>query len=105
VVDEVPAYRTQPAADRADRLVEELDTGSIDMITFTSSSTVTNFKSLLPQERFEDLMRGVAIASIGPITTETARKQGFEVHLTADSFTIPGLVAAIVDHYRKASAG
>lgn len=105
VVDEVPVYRTQPATDRADRLIEELGTGSIDMITFTSSSTVTNFKSLLPQDRFDELIRGVAIASIGPITSETAREQGFEVHLTADSFTIPGLVAAILDHYRKASAG
>ncbi len=101
-VDEVPVYRTRPAADRAERLVERLERGSIDMITFTSSSTVTNFTSLLPRDRFDDLIRHVTIASIGPVTSETARKLGFEVHLTADSFTIPGLVESIVRHYRKA---
>ncbi|MGW8187303.1 MAG: uroporphyrinogen-III synthase, partial [Desulfobacterales bacterium] len=101
-VDDVPVYRTRPAADRAKRLVERLESGSIDMITFTSSSTVTNFKSLLPRDRFDDLIKHVTIASIGPVTSETARKLGFEVHLTADSFTIPGLVESIVRHYRKA---
>jgi len=100
-VDEVPVYRTRPAADRAERLVERLESGSIDMITFTSSSTVTNFKSLLPRERFDDLIKQVTIASIGPVTSETARKLGFDVHLTADSFTIPGLVESIVQHYRE----
>ena len=100
-VDEVPVYRTLPAADGAADLVARLSTGTIDMITFTSSSTVTNFKSLLPGDRFQDLIRPVTIASIGPITTETAVKRGFEVHLTAESFTIPGLVAAIVRHYGK----
>ncbi|MFZ0614581.1 MAG: uroporphyrinogen-III C-methyltransferase [Desulfobacterales bacterium] len=98
-VDEVPAYRTQPATDGAQDLAARLAARSIDMVTFTSSSTVTNFKSLLPRDRFEDLIRPVTIASIGPITSETALKQGFEVHLTAESFTIPGLVAAIVRHY------
>ena len=104
VVDEIPVYRTRPAADRAERLVEQLESGSIDMITFTSSSTVTNFKSLLPRDRFDELIRQVTIASIGPVTSETARKLGFEVHLTADSFTIPGLVESILHHYRKAPA-
>ena len=101
VVDEVPVYRTRPAADRAERLVEQLESGSIDMITFTSSSTVSNFKSLLPRDRFDELIKRVTIASIGPVTSETARKLGFEVHLTADSFTIPGLVESIVRHYRE----
>ncbi|MFZ0726679.1 MAG: uroporphyrinogen-III C-methyltransferase [Desulfobacterales bacterium] len=101
VVDEVPVYRTLPAADGAKDLVVRLAAEEIDMITFTSSSTVTNFTSLLPRDRFEDLIRPVTIASIGPITTETAGKLGFKVHLTAESFTIPGLVAAIVRHYNK----
>ena len=99
MVDEIPVYRTRPAEERVDRLVEQLESGSIDMITFTSSSTVTNFKSLLPRDRFDELIRRVTVASIGPITSETARKLGFKVHLTADSFTIPGLVASIVRHY------
>ena len=43
----------------------------------------------------------VDIASIGPITTETAEKLGFEVHITAESFTIPGLCQAILQHFHR----
>jgi uroporphyrinogen III methyltransferase/synthase len=71
------------------------------MITFTSSSTVKNFKALLPAEDFPALIQDVTIASIGPITTDTARELGFEVHVTADAYTIPGLVDAILHFYQK----
>ena len=96
-VHEIAVYHTQPVSDHADRLVEELETKSIDIITFTSSSTVSNFKSLLPVDRFSELINGVTIASIGPITTETAERLGFTVNLTAERYTIPGLVEAILN--------
>ena len=97
-VDEIAVYRTLPVADHAESLIEELETNSIDFITFTSSSTVSHFKSLLPENRFPELIKGATIASIGPITTETAENLGFKVHVTAPTFTIPGLVKAILNH-------
>jgi uroporphyrinogen III methyltransferase/synthase len=97
-VDEVTVYRTVPVTDGAEQLVEALRSGGVDIVTFTSSSTVRNFKALLPASDFEALMRPVTVASIGPITSDTARKLGFEVHITAESFTIPGLVESIVRH-------
>ena len=98
MVDEITVYHTRPVIDHAERLIEELETNAIDMITFTSSSTVSNFKSLLPEDRFAELVKSATIASIGPITTETAEKLGFKVHITAEKFTIPGLVEAILNH-------
>jgi uroporphyrinogen III methyltransferase/synthase len=71
------------------------------MITFTSSSTVKNFKALLPAKDFAALIQGIAIASIGPITSDTAKKLGFDVHITAESYTIPGLVNAILRYYQN----
>jgi len=100
-VDEVPAYETTMAAENAAELVQKLKDRQIDLITFTSSSTVKNFKALLPAKNFAALIQGVTIASIGPITTDTARQLGFDVHITAGSFTIPGLVEAILQHYLK----
>ena len=82
-VDEVTTYLTENVADNADLLIGQLTAKRIDLITFTSSSTVKNFKALLPPEHIQDLLEGVTIASIGPITTDTARKLGFEVHITA----------------------
>ncbi|MFZ7127323.1 MAG: uroporphyrinogen-III C-methyltransferase [Desulfobacterales bacterium] len=99
-VDEVAAYHTEIEADRSDSLIEALENRTVSMVTFTSSSTVKNFKALLPPERLEALMEGVTVASIGPITTDTARALGFTVHLTAEAYTIPGLCEAICDFYR-----
>ena len=97
-VDEVTAYYTRAVDENADELIQKLDAGSVDIVTFTSSSTVTNFKALLPPDRFLELMKDVTVASIGPITTETAEKLGFTVHTTAEKFTIDGLCQAILDY-------
>ena len=69
------------------------------MITFTSSSTVRNFRSLLPGEKFETFEKDVCIAAIGPITAETAEKNGFDVNIVADTYTIKGLCEAILKYY------
>ena len=98
-VDEVAAYRTVPDESGREALLAALEDGGIDMVTFTSSSTVRNFKALLPAERAESLMRNVTVASIGPITSQTAAELGFRVDLDADPYTIEGLVDAILAHY------
>ncbi len=85
-------------------LVNQLKENTIDLITFTSSSTVKNFKSLLPPDKFNQLIDGATIASIGPITTDTASELGFKVHITAESYTIPGLCEAILKYYRNHKA-
>ena len=96
VVDEVTAYETRPAADGAADLNERLAGGAIDMVTFTSSSTVKNFCRLLPPDRIDALMSGVTVASIGPITSQTARELGLSVNIEAERYTVPGLVQAIL---------
>ncbi len=101
IVDEVAAYRTRPDAAHSEAVVSRLREKTIDMITFTSSSTVKNFHALLPADRFRELMQQVAVASIGPITSDTAKDLGFTVNLTAETFTIEGLCQAIAQHYRK----
>ena len=94
-VDEIAVYQTRAVNEKADELVQMLRNRMIDMVTFTSSSTVKNFKALLPPQEVDSLMQPVIIASIGPITTETAEHLGFTVHLTADIYTIDGLCQAI----------
>jgi uroporphyrinogen III methyltransferase/synthase len=100
-VDEIAAYETLKEAENTDDLVQNLKGNHIDLITFTSSSTVKNFKALLPAENFTELIKGVTIASIGPITSDTAKKLGFDVHITAEDYTIPGLVEAILHYHKK----
>jgi uroporphyrinogen-III synthase len=71
-----------------------------DVITFTSSSTVKNFVTLLgPATRRKArpiLLKGVTLASIGPVTTATLRELRLGVDVEAKQYTIPGLIAAII---------
>jgi uroporphyrinogen III methyltransferase/synthase len=101
VVDEVAAYRTTALTDGRDQLLNHLESQSADLITFTSSSTAKNFKALLPSDRFRDLIQGLTVASIGPITSDTAKSLGFPVHIEPEAFTIPDLCKAIVAYYRS----
>jgi uroporphyrinogen III methyltransferase/synthase len=92
-VEVVEAYRTVIPDDLPQR-AREIFSGRNrpDWVTFTSSSTVKNLISAAGKDLLED----VQIASIGPVTTETARAHGLTVDVQANPFTLDGLVSAIV---------
>jgi uroporphyrinogen III methyltransferase/synthase len=72
-------------------------------VTFTSSSTVTNFLTMIDAKDTDELHRlldPVTIAAIGPITAETIREHGLRVDIQPQRYTISDLVQAIVAHYR-----
>jgi uroporphyrinogen III methyltransferase/synthase len=98
-VDEVTAYQTIEVTDKADSLIDQLRSGDVDVVTFTSSSTVKNFAAILPNAEIGTIMKNVTVACIGPITAETAEQLGFKVDICATSYTIPGLADAVLKHY------
>jgi hydroxymethylbilane synthase len=89
-VDVLETYRAVPPADVRPRLAASLP--GVDMITFTSSSTVRHFVDAV-QGALPDR---VTIACIGPITAQTARDLGLRVDIIAQEYTTRGLVDAIV---------
>jgi uroporphyrinogen III methyltransferase/synthase len=95
-VEVVEAYQTVIKREVGPILRQVLTERSIDIITFTSSSTVKSFINLLNGEI--DLLQGTKIATIGPITAETAQKLGLKVDIVARDYTILGLVKAILFH-------
>jgi uroporphyrinogen III methyltransferase/synthase len=98
-VDVVEAYRTVAPAFDATAIRRRLQDGSIDMITFSSSSTVSNFVQLCGGDSLGDLVGAAAIASIGPITAKTIEELGGRVAVMAQEFTIDGLIAAMIDYF------
>ncbi|MBI2816095.1 MAG: uroporphyrinogen-III C-methyltransferase [Acidobacteria bacterium] len=94
-VDVVEAYRTVAPAESSERARIIFSRHKPTIIAFTSSSTVQNFLSLLPHETRERDLRDVKIASIGPITSETLRRNGLRVDIEAAEYTIPSLIEAI----------
>jgi len=98
-VDEVTVYKTVPAHDDISRVRKILEPGDIDVITFTSSSTVSNLIAALGNE--EVTINSAKIACIGPKTADAATRAGLKVDVVASEHTIPGLVAAIEEYFRK----
>jgi uroporphyrinogen III methyltransferase/synthase len=98
-VDVVEAYRTVKPKGGTKKLRELLAGGNIDIITFTSSSTVNHFAELLKKEDLKILLKGVAIACIGPVTARTAKGWGIKVQIQPRQYTIPGLTQAIVEYF------
>ena len=73
----------------------------MDILTFTSSSTVHNFAGLVGKERFQELAAHATVASIGPITTATLSEYGITPQIEPAAFTIPALAAAIVEYFER----
>jgi len=98
-VDVVEAYETVVPQSSSRRLQAALKNPRRrpNVVTFTSSSTVRNFVELLGTRHKSGIFNGVQTASIGPVTSATLRELGLPVDIAAREFTIPGLVAAIVD--------
>jgi len=102
-VDVVIAYRTAlPNVDTAP-LAELLRQRKIDVITFTSSSTVKNFVRLFDGKNLTEISAGSAIACIGPVTATTAEQAGGRPEIVAAEFTINGLTRAIIAHFQPKS--
>lgn len=105
MVNEVTAYRTVPVElgrDSGPDVYRMLLDRKVDALTFTSASTVRNFVRLYGVEPVADLLQPVAIASIGPVTAEAAQQCGIRTTIMPAEYTIPGLVRAIVNYFRKA---
>ena len=98
-VDVVETYRTVKPKGGGKKLRALLRDGKIDVITFTSSSTVDHFVALLKREELIRLIKGIAIACIGPVTAKTAKDWGMKVKIQPKQYTIPGLTKAIVEYF------
>ncbi len=98
-VDVVETYRTVKPRGGSRRLKELLTKEKVDVIAFTSSSTVSHFVNLLKKEELKKRLSGIAIACIGPVTAKTARKAGLKVHIQPKEYTIPGLTQAIAHYF------
>lgn len=101
---EIDVYETILAEGQDELALEWLRENGIHMITFTSSSTVTNLLEVMKRRGIPnpvELLSQIPIASIGPITSKTVRDAGLEVTIEAEDSTLDGLLQAIVDYHFK----
>jgi uroporphyrinogen III methyltransferase/synthase len=101
-VTEVTAYKTVLAGEDRDKspdIYKLLLEQRVDVVTFTSASTVRNFVKILGPGPAVDLLNTTLVASIGPITTDTAKELGIKTTIMPQTYTIPALVDAIAEYF------
>ena len=101
-VDVVTAYETVNSGKKKNELETLFKENQVDVITFTSSSTVNNFVKIMG--RNISLPKGVKIACIGPVTSEAAKKAGLPVDIHQEEYTMKGLVGALIDYFGRKPA-
>lgn len=104
LVDDVPTYRTVVPPEAAAAPALFVGAPRPDLVTFTSSSTVTNFAALFAGHDLRAVLAGVAVGCIGPVTAGTARDLGLSVDVEPKEYTVPAFAAAIVDYFRARPA-
>lgn len=99
-VDVVAAYQTVASPDAASgRLRALIERREVDVVLFTSSSTVEQLCGALGDAAAQ-LLAGVTVASIGPITSQTALERGLRVDVTARTYTVAGVLDALEEYYQ-----
>lgn len=98
-VDSPVAYRNTFPERLPPETLFALEKRSVDCITFTSSSTVQNLAAMLGEELMLDMLKGVTVASIGPITSKSCRDLGLKVDIEPEAYTLDALAEALETHF------
>ncbi|ERN52434.1 uroporphyrinogen-III synthase [Alkalihalophilus marmarensis] len=102
-VSDLTIYETVCPPEAKDQFRAFIKSGqAIDVITFTSSSAVRHFAQVLHELKIEKPFKDAKIACIGPIAEKTATEFHLSVDITASTYTIEGLIEAIITYYKEA---
>ena len=93
----LPVYQSVCPVETGPALLRLFGAEGVDVVTFTSSSTVANFVRAFPEDKLPAILGDAEIACMGPVTADTARKLGLRVDIVAREYTTHGLVQAIVE--------
>ncbi len=98
-VDAATAYRTVSSGADGKAMKALMDSGEVDVIAFTSPSTVVNFLNIIGKETI--IPDSIKIACIGPVTENACRKAGLGVDIMQGPYSIPGLINAIKSNIKQ----
>ncbi len=96
LVDAVEAYQTIKPETDGEEIKRLLSEARVNVLTFTSSSTVSNFAAIVGMKNLSSLLEKVLVACIGPVTAATAREHGIDEIIQPDQYTAPALVESLI---------
>jgi uroporphyrinogen III methyltransferase/synthase len=99
-IDVPVAYRTIKPESRGKRLRRFLKEGRISLATFTSAATFNNFREIMGKDA-DELLKGVAVVAIGPVTAKAVENAGLHVDIMPEEATIEAMVEEIIKWVEK----
>lgn len=103
-VDEVIIYETYFPEESGQLIKERLRTDKLDILTFTSPSTVDHFMKTVIKENLSQHLKNCIIGCIGPITKDRIESYGLKVHCTPQVYTVEHMLESIIE-FLKAKDG
>ncbi|MFP7299859.1 uroporphyrinogen-III synthase [Neobacillus niacini] len=101
IVDEIVIYETYMPEDSKEKLAKVLTEGEIDILMFTSPSTVNHFVSVVKEHQLEKHIEKCVISCIGPVTEKRLREQGLPVHVSPKEYTVKEMVKSTIEYLEK----
>lgn len=96
ICDEVILYKNEMPQESEEKLHQLLLTEEVQLVTFTSSSTVQHFMRIVNRYQLYEKINKLTFACIGPIAKKTAEECGLSVAICAEVYTMEGLLQAII---------
>jgi uroporphyrinogen-III synthase len=100
IVDEVIIYETFLPEESREKLVKMLRNRSLDILTFTSPSTIDHFMGIVEENKLREHLEHCIIACIGPVSTKKAEKWGLHVHAAPDKYTVEEMLKSLARYLK-----
>jgi uroporphyrinogen-III synthase len=97
VVDEIIIYETYAPVESKNKLANLLNNQQLDILTFTSPSTVDHFMEIVHEHGLFDKLAHCKVACIGPVTCKKVTESGLPVHISPDQYTVNDMIECMIE--------
>ncbi len=97
IVDEIIIYETFMPDESRGKLVKMLSEESLDILTFTSPSTIDHFMKIVEENQLRDKLEHCIVACIGPVSKRKAEQRGLKVHAMPEKYTVEDMLKSVAN--------
>ena len=100
IVDEIVIYETYLPVESRTKLIEMLSKRSLDILTFTSPSTIDHFMEIVKENNLQKQLEPCIVACIGPVSQRKAEEWGMTVHAAPEKYTVEEMLKSVIEYLR-----
>ena len=97
IVEEIIIYETYAPVESKNKLADLLNNQQLDILTFTSPSTVDHFMEIVHEHGLFDKLAHCIVACIGPVTCKKVTTVGLPVHISPDQYTVNDMIECMIE--------